>query len=77
MAYVGSCSEPLFLHDNGTIRCFGQFTQFDTSTVLTVFDLSQLDPAILASAFGAGVIIVATAEATGIAVATLINFIKR
>jgi hypothetical protein len=62
---------------NGVPSCAGELSLLDTSNLFTQFDLTQLDPAILAAAFGAGFGIVATISVVSIAAASLLSFIKR
>ncbi|MES9872658.1 MAG: hypothetical protein ABW146_06090 [Candidatus Sedimenticola sp. 6PFRAG7] len=77
MPYIAACNIPL--EQRGwKIRCpDNSLSAIDVDTLLTTFDLSQLQPEIIAAAFGAGVTIVAVAEVTGIAVAAILNFIKK
>ncbi|MET0082679.1 MAG: hypothetical protein ABW079_06665 [Sedimenticola sp.] len=62
--------------EGGFVRC-SSWEEIELSDFFTKFDISQLQPELIAAAFGAGVIIVAVAEATGIAVAAILNHIKR
>ena len=73
--------EPLFLDVNNQdlISCDNwQFVELVDliNVAVETFDVSQLDPVTMASAFGGGFILVATAHAIGISIAAIINFIK-
>jgi len=57
--------------------CGGTVTNIDALEVLTEFDLSQLEPDVIAAAFGSGFSVVAIAAVTGIAIAAILNLIKR
>ena len=73
---LAACDVAFTTSGGGVVSCPGTLSMLDTSTLLTQFDLSQLDPAVIASAFGAGFVLMATAVVVGKAVSTLLNFIK-
>ena len=79
LACDGEISEGTF----GAARCSGQWQTYDYSTfltkfddVLTRFDLSQLDPELIAMAFGAGFVPYAVFRLSAISVQAIISAVK-
>jgi len=76
MSFVAVCSEPMTLDLNNNPVCSGTLSIIDTSTIMTTFDLSQLDPQIIALAFSAGFTLLGTAHVIGMSTAALGKFVK-
>lgn len=72
MAAFLSCSGEL-TSSSGLPQCSGQW---DLVFQQPPFDLSQLDPVLLAQAFGVGFTLPATFIVLSIGIRTLLNFIK-
>jgi hypothetical protein len=75
--YVPACDQALTVTGTGEVLCEGTLTLIDTTTLVSTFDLAQLDPAILSAAFGTGFILVASFEVAAWATAAILNFIDR
>ena len=77
MSFLAACSVAWTADaTTGALQCSGTLSQVDASTLLTAFNLSQLDPTVIAQAFGAGFVLVGTFSIVGIVGAAIIKSIR-
>jgi hypothetical protein len=71
-----ACETIITYGANTTPRC-DSWVEVDSDTLTSgTFDVSQLDPVILAEAFGSGVVVFGVVLASLWTIATVINFIR-
>lgn len=73
--FLAACDVAFTVSGSG-VTCGGTLSQVDTSSFLPVFDLSTLDPSVIASAFAGGFGIAMMAYVTGKGFSLLLSFIR-
>lgn len=76
MNSLAVCSGDILTTAEGALTCSESWQFLPVDQLLTKFDPLSLDPSVLAAAFGAGFIAVATFQCAGLAAGAILNFMK-
>jgi hypothetical protein len=76
MSQIPTCNSGLLVQPDNSVIC-NQWQMIDAATLPSSFDISMLDPAIIANAFGAGFIFVGSVWLIGWSVRVILNLINR
>lgn len=75
MNYLAVCTE--WYQSGSSLYCNGELSIIPVDQLITRFELSQLDPEILASMFAGGFALVGSFYVLGITTRTILNAIRR
>ncbi len=77
MQVLPICTGDMSTLEGGALACSSQWQLLPVDQLLTTFDPLSMDPTVLAAAFGAGFIAVATFQCAGLAAGAVLKSIKK
>ncbi len=77
MSFLPICQGEIITSSDGFISCSVQWQIIPVDQLITKFDPLSMDPTVLAAAFGAGFIAVATFQCAGLAAGAVLKSIKK
>jgi len=77
MSFLPICQGEIITSSDGLISCSAQWQIIPVDQLITKFDPLSMDPTVLAAAFGAGFIAVATFQCAGLAAGAVLKSIKK